>query len=849
MRTLQRSRIIERPRLLTLLDESTARVRTLFAAAGYGKTTLAEQWVTRGGRRSAWYTARSSSVDVAALALGVARSASTIVEGCESRLREHMRAISAAAGNVAVLAEILSEDLAEWPREAWLVIDDYQEIVGASQAEAFVADLLASCPLQLLLTTRQRPSWVTARSILYGDVFEINQTALAMDNQEAAEVLADWSGMSASGLVALANGWPAVIGLASVSSAEIESDDTVPESLYRFFAEEVFDALGDEVRDGLALLAVAPVMERELAAELLGDGQAESICAAALEVGILVERDERLELHPLARSFLEERGVPPVCAEATATCLAHYKARRDWGAAFDVVSKRDAVSELEALLAEALDDLLETARLPTVESWCAFAAKSGIGGPLFSLARAETALRQGRHVQAQAHAEAAAVDGKLAFRALSVAGRAAHLASREEEGLALYQRAESAATDGRERRAALWDQVICAVELDLPETSLMLNELSVGVSTSDPREFIRAATCRLIFDMRSGTLDLGDSDLAWELLPVLGEPLIQTGFESIYANALALAARYTDALEVANTLLHTAQKYRLDFARPYGLVSAAMGQAGMRQWNIAADYLDEAAALARDTRNHYAELFAFAARLRLLTQQGLHRVALALPLPDVPETVPAVGAEVTASRALALAAADRLDEAQATLSSVESSPAVESIVLSAAVRAITSLKLDDARTASWVSNLEEKAFATGAVDLLVTAYRAVPELLVVLLRRSGGQRLMDLVRRVGDHDLLRPLGVAGWRDDDPCWLLTRREREVYELLRQGLSNQQIADVLVISKATAKLHAQHIYNKLGIHSRKALAIQAALERSRQATSATAENVDAAESTSL
>ncbi len=211
--------------------------------------------------------------------------------------------------------------------------------------------------------------------------------------------------------------------------------------------------------------------------------------------------------------------------------------------------------------------------------------------------------------------------------------------------------------------------------------------------------------------------------------------------------------------------------------------------------------------------------------------------------------MPAVGAEVTSSRALALAAADRLDEAHATLRAVESSPAVESIVLSAAVRAITSLKLDDARTASWVSNLEEKAFATGAVDLLVTAYRAVPELLVVLLRRGGGQRLMDLVRRVGDHDLLRPLGVAGWRDDDPCWLLTRREREVYELLRQGLSNQQIADVLVISKATAKLHAQHIYNKLGIHSRKALAIQAALERSGQATSATAENVDAAESTSL
>ena len=47
---LQRRRIIERPRLIALLDESTARVRMLVAAAGYGKTTLAEQWVVKDGR-------------------------------------------------------------------------------------------------------------------------------------------------------------------------------------------------------------------------------------------------------------------------------------------------------------------------------------------------------------------------------------------------------------------------------------------------------------------------------------------------------------------------------------------------------------------------------------------------------------------------------------------------------------------------------------------------------------------------------------------------------------------------------------------------------------------------------
>jgi DNA-binding NarL/FixJ family response regulator len=55
--------------------------------------------------------------------------------------------------------------------------------------------------------------------------------------------------------------------------------------------------------------------------------------------------------------------------------------------------------------------------------------------------------------------------------------------------------------------------------------------------------------------------------------------------------------------------------------------------------------------------------------------------------------------------------------------------------------------------------------------------------------------------------------------------LTRREREVLELLAQGRSNKEIAEVLVITTNTVKRHLKAIFNKLEVHSRAAAAAKA------------------------
>lgn len=67
-------------------------------------------------------------------------------------------------------------------------------------------------------------------------------------------------------------------------------------------------------------------------------------------------------------------------------------------------------------------------------------------------------------------------------------------------------------------------------------------------------------------------------------------------------------------------------------------------------------------------------------------------------------------------------------------------------------------------------------------------------------------------------------------DPAPDWgPLTRREREVAELVAAGMTNQQIADRLVISRRTANTHLEHILTKLDFNARTQIATWVAARR--------------------
>jgi DNA-binding CsgD family transcriptional regulator len=64
--------------------------------------------------------------------------------------------------------------------------------------------------------------------------------------------------------------------------------------------------------------------------------------------------------------------------------------------------------------------------------------------------------------------------------------------------------------------------------------------------------------------------------------------------------------------------------------------------------------------------------------------------------------------------------------------------------------------------------------------------------------------------------LRRRLGAAS----DAARLLTRREREVMAHVTNGLTNADIARVLVIEPSTVRKHLEHVFEKLGVGSRTA-----------------------------
>ena len=100
----------------------------------------------------------------------------------------------------------------------------------------------------------------------------------------------------------------------------------------------------------------------------------------------------------------------------------------------------------------------------------------------------------------------------------------------------------------------------------------------------------------------------------------------------------------------------------------------------------------------------------------------------------------------------------------------------------------------------------------------------------LVLKSDAGRDLVTAIEALGQHKVFFTSSVArivleGYRkkgphdealEDSPS-VLSPREREIIQLLAEGKSNNEVADMLYISAKTVETHRAHIMEKLNLHS--------------------------------
>ena len=179
-----------------------------------------------------------------------------------------------------------------------------------------------------------------------------------------------------------------------------------------------------------------------------------------------------------------------------------YRRRRDWDAAFELIVTHALDNELEYLLRESIDELLDAADIATLTTLLAHAERASIETATVRLAQAELACRDGRGVLAMmiANAVLAAedVDVDCAYRALSIAGRAAYLTGWPSQGLAHYRRAESIASSAGRQRSAQMGAAMCATILEHAEAHDLIDSLATTAMPDDRVDRV-LLTDRIVF--------------------------------------------------------------------------------------------------------------------------------------------------------------------------------------------------------------------------------------------------------------------------------------------------------------------------------------------------------------
>lgn len=297
----QRPKSVARSQLLQRLNETLyGRLTLISAPAGFGKTTLASQWIIESGHPYAWLSLDKSDSDPERFLVYIIAALETMLPEVGAGLVERLQSPQSPSYEL-ILTMLINNILVSTNDPFIFVLDDYH-VLESSAADQIVEFLLEHQPPQmhLVITTREDPPISLARLRARGELTEIRIADLRFTIEEMTAFLNESMGLNLSTddistLEARTEGWIASLQMAAISMQGRDDIEGFLQSFtgsHRFIldylVEEVLEQQPDYIREFLYQTSVLDRLNASLCARITGRDDAQTILETLERENLLI---------------------------------------------------------------------------------------------------------------------------------------------------------------------------------------------------------------------------------------------------------------------------------------------------------------------------------------------------------------------------------------------------------------------------------------------------------------------------------------------------------------------------------------------------------------------------------
>jgi LuxR family maltose regulon positive regulatory protein len=350
-----RPKIVLRPRLIERLNEGLSlgcKLTLISASAGFGKTTLASEWIAGCERPVAWLSLDEGDNDPTRFLIYLVTALQTIMANIGKDVLRVLQ--SPQPPSIESILTALINEITTIPDNFIFVLDDYH-IIDSKPVDDALTFLLEHLPPQmhLVITTREDPQFPLARLRVRDQLTELRAVDLRFTPAEAADFLNQMMGLNLSdedvaALETRTEGWIAGLQLAALSmqghqdvASFIKSFTGGHHFVLDYLVEEVLQQQPEDVQTFLLRTSILDRMCGPLCDAVLLDSPAsgqetlEYLERTNLFIVALDSERRWYRYHHLFGDLLRQRlGKPKEFAEFHLRASQWHEENGDLGAAF-----------------------------------------------------------------------------------------------------------------------------------------------------------------------------------------------------------------------------------------------------------------------------------------------------------------------------------------------------------------------------------------------------------------------------------------------------------------------------------------------------------------------------------